>query len=240
MWSRGDDEIASSVFWRGWSGHEPETATLFFEWAGSARVTLDIGSHVGYFALLAAVANPAGRVFAFEPLSRVRDRLVRNVALNGLENVSPLPVALGSRSGKAEFFHVDDGIPSSSSLSGDFMRSIVDERRLASSEVDVMTVDQFVAENGLTGSVDLVKVDTENTEDEIFRGMTQTLTSDRPIIVCEVLQARTGAAIESILTPLGYQIFHLKADGAQRCHHILPDPTWRNYCFLPPDATSGL
>ena len=237
LWSRGDDEIASIIFWRGWSGHEPETATAFYEWARSARVTLDIGAHVGYFALLAACANPAGRVFAFEPLPRVRDRLDRNVALNGLENVASLSIALGSCSGKAEFFHVDDGIPSSSSLSGEFMRSIVDETRLASSEVDVMTVDQFVAENGLAGSVDLVKIDTENTEDEIFRGMTHTLETDRPVIVCEVLQMRTGEAIEAILTPLGYQIFHLTADGAERCDHIRPDPAWRNYCFLPPGTT---
>ncbi len=237
LWSRGDDEVASIVFWRGWAGHEPETAIAFFEWARSARVTLDIGAHVGYFALLAACANPAGRVFAFEPLSRVRDRLVRNVALNDLENVASLPVALGSRSGKAEFFHVDDCIPSSSSLSGEFMRSIVDESRLGSSEVDVMTVDQFVAENGLAGSVDLVKMDTENTEDEVLRGMTRTLVTDRPVIVCEVLQRRTGEAIEAILTPLGYQICHLKAGGPERCDHIRPDPAWRNFCFLPPDAT---
>lgn len=239
MWSRGDDEIASSVFWRGWSGHEPETATAFYEWARSARVTLDIGAHVGYFALLAACANPSGRVYAFEPLPRVRDRLVRNVALNGLENVASLPVALGSRSGKAEFFHVDDGIPSSSSLSGEFMRSIVDESRLASSEVEVMTVDQFVSENALTGSVDLVKIDTENTEDEIFRGMTSTLATDRPVIICEVLQRRTGEAIEAVLTALGYQIVHLRGDGAARCTHIRPDSRWRNYAFLPPGATSG-
>src|SRR5436309_3548894 len=66
MWSRGDDDIAGPLFWLGWAGHEPETARIFYEAAASARVTLDIGAHLGYFALLAAHANPAGRVYAFE------------------------------------------------------------------------------------------------------------------------------------------------------------------------------
>ncbi len=232
LWSRGDDEIASSVFWRGWSGHEPEVAAPFYEWARSARVILDIGAHVGYFALLAASANPGGRVFAFEPLARVRDRLVRNVDLNGFSNITALPDALGSRKGKAEFFHVADGIPSSSSLSGEFMRSIVDSGRLRHSEVDVTTVDEFVADLGLAGTVDLVKIDTENTEDEVLRGMTTTLATERPIIVCEVLGARAAEAIESILTPLGYQFFHLEPGGPVPCDHISPHPTWRNFAFV--------
>jgi FkbM family methyltransferase len=240
MWSRGDDDIATTVFWRGWAGHEPETAEPFIGLARSARVVLDIGAHVGYFSLLAALANPAGRVYAFEPLARVRERLVRNVALNGLGNVSCLPLAMGSREGKSEFFHVADGIPSSSSLSEEFMRSIVSDGRLVSSEIDVTTVDAFVESEGLTGSVDLVKLDTENTEDDVFRGMVRTLETDRPAILSEVLKAGTGAAIEAILGPLGYRYFHLTDKGPVPCDGIRPDPVWRNLLFLPSESAPPL
>lgn len=233
MWSRGDDDIATAVFWRGWAGHEPETAEPFWELATSARVTLDVGAHVGYFSLLAALANPAGAVYAFEPLDRVRERLMRNVALNGLENVFCLPVALGSSEGRAEFFHVEGGIPSSSSLSGAFMRSITDDGSVVSTEVQVTTVDAFVAENGLAGRVDLVKVDTENTEDDVFRGMLRTLETDRPAIMCEVLKAGTGRAIEATIAPFGYRFCLLTDRGPVPCDHIRPDPTWRNFSFLP-------
>ena len=233
MWSRGDDDIASTVFWRGWAGHEPETAEPFWKLATSARVTLDVGAHVGYFALLAALANPDGRVYAFEPLGRVRERLHRNVSLNGVENVSIQSVALGSENGTATFFHVEDGIPSSSSLSGEFMRSIVDRDRLTNSEVEVTTVDGFVEENGLAGHVDLVKVDTENTEDDVFRGMVQTLERDRPTIVCEVLKAGTGQAIEAIVAPLRYAFFLLTDRGPVQCDHIQPHSAWRNLSIVP-------
>jgi FkbM family methyltransferase len=43
-------------------------APLFWRLACKARVTLDIGAHVGYYSVLAGMANPAGTVFAFEPL----------------------------------------------------------------------------------------------------------------------------------------------------------------------------
>jgi FkbM family methyltransferase len=233
MWSRGDDDIASTIFWRGWAGHEPATAKPFFDLAVSSSVTLDIGAHVGYFALLASLANPAGLVYAFEPLPRVRERLLRNVALNGVANVSCQSVALGPAEGKATFFHVEDGIPSSSSLSGEFMRSIVDPRRLASSEVDVTTVDEFVADHGLAGRVELVKVDTENTEDEVFHGMARTLETDRPTIFCEVLKADTGRAIEAILGPLDYRFFHLTDEGLRSTAGLRPHRSWRNFAFVP-------
>lgn len=233
MWSRGDDDIASPIFWRGWAGHEPETAMWFWERAASAEVTLDIGAHVGYFTLLASLANSSGRVYAFEPLVRVRERLIHNVALNGLENVTCLPLAIGSKEGMATFFHVDHGMPSSSSLSGEFMRSIVDDGRLATSEVEVTTVDRFVDEHGLRGSVGLVKVDTENTEDDVFRGMTETLAYDRPAIVCEVLKASTGEALEAILGPLGYRFLLLTKHGRLERDRIRPHEGWRNFAFLP-------
>ena len=230
MESRGDDDIAAPLFWRGWTGHEAETARTFYELAGSARVTLDIGAHVGYFALLASHANPGGRVYAFEPLARVRDRLERNLALNGASNVTCVPLAVGSPPGTAEFFHVRDGIPSSSSLSRGFMQSIVSRDELTSTSVEVVEVDGFVRAHGLEG-IDLIKIDTETTEAAVIRGMLGTLERDRPDIVCEVLDAGVAQAIERLLAPLGYTFFLLTDEGAVRCEHIEPHAVSRNYIF---------
>lgn len=231
MDSRGDDEIASELFWAGWAGHEPETARPFYELARAARVTLDIGAHVGYFALLAAHANPQARVFAFEPLPRVRERLQRNVELNGV-SVSCQACALGSPAGTAEFFHVRNGIPSSSSLAEGFMKSIVAPGELTSSTVEVVEADDFVRSHGLTG-VDLVKIDTETTEAAVFRGMLDTLRRDRPQIVCEMLDAQVAADIEALLEPLGYEFFVLTANGPVRRDHIRPEKRWRNFLLRP-------
>lgn len=230
MRSDGDDDIAGALFWRGWDGHEAETARVFYELASTARVTLDIGAHVGYYALLAAHANPAGRVYAFEPLTRVRERLEHNVAANGASNVTCLALALGSPAGRAEFFHVRDGIPSSSSLSEGFMRSIVGREELTSSTVDVVEGDDFAALHAITG-VDLVKLDTETTEPAVVAGMLGTLRRDRPAIICEVLDADAGAALQELLDPLGYEYLLLTGRGLVPRERISPDGEWHNYYF---------
>ncbi len=232
MCSRGDDEIASMLFWRGWDGHEPETVRPFYELARSSTVTMDIGAHVGYFALLASHVNPSGHVYAFEPLPRVFERLQRNVDLNAVSNVRCLPAAVGSPPGTAEFFHVKEGIPSSSSLSQTFMRSIVSDDQLTSSTVEVVEIDEFVDTNALS-RVDLVKVDTETTEAAVFKGMLRTLERDRPAIFCEVLDDVVGEAIETILKPLDYEFLLLTGAGQVRREHIRPDDRWPNFLFRP-------
>lgn len=233
MWSRGDDDVAGRLYWLGWRGYEPETAEVFFDLASRARTTIDVGAHVGYFTLLAAHAGANGRVVALEPLPRVHDRLLHNVALNGLDNVTCLRTAAAERGGRAPFFHVGHGIPTSSSLSADFMASVVDEHELHSSQVDVDTVDEIVRRLGLA-HVDLVKVDVEATEAAVLRGMRATLERDRPIVICEILETGVGEEIEQLLRPLGYRFDLLTGDGPVTAPHLRPHPRWRNHRLVPP------
>ena len=65
----GTTGSANQVFWQGWAGHEPETTTLFFALAQKVNSIIDVGDYVGYYALLAAHANPAAKVLALEPLA---------------------------------------------------------------------------------------------------------------------------------------------------------------------------
>ena len=233
LWSKGDDDVASAVFWRGWSGHESESSAHIYELARSARVTIDVGAHVGYFSVLAGLANPEGTVYAFEPLDAVYARLQRNVALNNLANVHCEKIALGRQASIAEFFHVSDSIPSSSSFSRDFMESIVSKERLVASPVAVTTLDEFLAERRVTG-VDLIKVDTESTEHDVLAGMLDTLRRDRPAIVCEVLPGGPAQEIEEMLRPFDYRFALFTADGLVATEHIEPHSMWRNFLFQPP------
>jgi len=234
LWSRGDDNIASPVFWSGYSAIEPETSPLFYRLARTARTTLDIGAHVGFYALLAAYANPRGHVFAFEPLQAAYDRLVANAALNGVSNLSCLRTAAGSRDETLEFFHVDgvDDIPSSSSLSRHFMEAELPQYSVRSDAVQVVSIDRFVRDRGITG-VDLVKIDTESTEDDVLAGMLETLRRDRPKVICEVLPRGPADALHAILEPLGYHYFLLRPEGPQRRPDLTPDDEWRNFLLVP-------
>jgi FkbM family methyltransferase len=229
LWSRGDDWISNQVYWRGWAGHEPETTTVFFRLAERSAFTIDIGAYVGYYALLAAHANPGGRVLALEPLPAVHARLARHVSLNRLANVECFMAAAGAREGTASFYHQAHGLPTSSSLSQEFMAQAAD---LVATEVPVVTVDGLVRERQVE-RVDLVKIDTESTEPDVLEGMRETLGRDRPALVCEVLKGRGAEErLAPILEPYGYRFYLLTPDGPERRSRIEGHPTWLNYLFV--------
>jgi FkbM family methyltransferase len=227
LWSRGDDWVPNQVFWRGWDGYEPEMTPIFWRLATAARVTLDVGAHIGFYAILAAIANEHGSVFAFEPLPPVFERLQRNLALNGLENVIGLRKAAGAVDGRAPFFHVPGVIPCSSSLSESFMSS---HPLLESLPVSVVRLDTFAAEHGVA-TVDLIKLDTETTEPDVLLGMGPLLRSSRPDIFCEVLQTADADALTTILEPLGYSFYLLTDAGPQRRSRVTAHQRWRNHLF---------
>lgn len=229
LWSRGDDWVSNQIFWRGWDGYEPEAVPLFYRLATRSQTTFDVGSYVGYFTLLAAHANRKSRVYAFEPMPASFKRLQKNVALNGLSHrVRCIQAAVGAEDGTAEFFHVDADMPTSSSLSREFMEGA---DRLKSSVVPVIALDRFVRDNNIQ-RLDLMKIDTETTEPDVLRGLSETLQRDHPAMICEVLHGRgSGKPLQEILEPLGYRFYLLTPDGPQLQSEIQGHAEWFNYLF---------
>jgi FkbM family methyltransferase len=237
--SEGDDWVSNQVFWRGWSGYEPEVTPIFWRLATEARVTLDVGAHVGFYSIIAAKANPAGQVHAFEPLLPVFARLQRNLRLNHLDNVVAVRKAAGAHDGTAEFFHVPGVVPCSSSLSQEYMSFHED---VASTNVAVVRLDSYAQREQLP-CVDLIKVDTETTEPEVLAGMRRVLSEHRPDIFCEVLPSGDGTALTSVLSSLGYSFYLLTNDGPQRRERVVAHHRWFNYLFTArrhPDMASHL
>lgn len=239
LWSKADDWVSNQIFWRGLDGYEPETVSLFFRLAERSRTTIDIGAYVGFFTLLAAHANPDAEVYSFEPMPEVFDRLQNNILLNRISNAQCIAGAVGDIEGTAEFFHQSTGMPTSSSLSFEFMSSATG---VISTTVPVTTLDRFVEENSLT-RIDLLKIDTESTEPDVLRGAITVLKRDKPVIFCEVLKGRgSEKPLEEILQPLGYRYYLLTPEGPV-CHgSIEGHPEWLNYLFttLSPDEVALL
>lgn len=229
LWSRGDDWVSNELYWRGLDGYEPETVSIFLRYATRARVVVDVGAYVGFYTVLAACVNPDSRVFAFEPHPDAYRRLRRNVDLNRLANVECHDLALGEAADIADLHGVPGHLPTSSSLSLEFMTPHGVLRRIP---VRVTTLDAFLAERSVTG-VDLVKIDTETTEPDVLRGMARTLERDRPAIVCEVLAGRAAERdLEALLAPWGYRYYLLTGAGPERRTRIAGDASWLNYLFV--------
>ena len=227
LWSRGDDLVSNQVFWRGWSGYEPETTPLFFRLAQDAEVVLDVGAYVGFFAVLAGLANRSSRVFAFEPMPDNVERLRRHLELNRLGNVEPIEAAVSAADGNAEIYYLGSGHECSTSLSREFMS---EHAAVQSSVVPSVALDSFLERRRLPG-ISLVKLDIETGEPAALRGMARTLERDRPTIVCEVLSDDVGSELRALLAPAGYRFYHLTAQGPQERGEIVGHPEWLNWLF---------
>ena len=228
-WPGPQEEVATSLQHHGFRGYEPETVALFYDLCRHTTCVCDVGAYSGYFALVAAKANPAARVFAFEPAPWAYDALVGNIGLNGSRNVRAERLAVSDRDGETNLFMPAGTLPTGASTLAGF--------RPARSTLLVRTVtlDAYVAQHD-TGHVDLVKIDTESTEHEVLAGMQQIMDRDAPVIIAEVLAGRNEAAQQSILAAHGYRWFWLTNSGPVAVDQIVGDTTYRfrNYLYAHP------
>src|SRR3989338_3323566 len=64
-------------------------------------VVIDVGAHIGIFALNASLIVPKGKVYAIEPCRSTYNLLRRNIKLNELENIVTFNFALSDKEGLA-------------------------------------------------------------------------------------------------------------------------------------------
>ncbi len=231
----GKDYIARKVAGRKLALYETETMRVFLTLLEHSRTFIDIGANTGLFALAAAVSAPDRRVFAFEPVPQIVQRLRANAQLNRLANLSVEPFAASDSLGEITF-HVPAttaSLPSSSSAAAGF------KAHTQAITVPAITLDAF-AESRQIAAIDLMKIDTETTEHLVLAGAAERIRRDQPAIICEVLYRADEQPIQRILNtlmrPLGYRYFWITDEGLVETSAPLGDPRviLHNYLFIPP------
>lgn len=145
---------------------------------------VDVGGNVGQYAvLLAALVGPTGRVVTFEPSSRARAILEKNLELNDFGGrVKVEPMALFDRDGSHTFY--TRGEHSMASLERAGFGTTADATDIDVTTVPTATLDSYLAEQRLPAPA-WIKIDAEGAEINILRGANNTLRlSSR--IVCEL------------------------------------------------------
>lgn len=130
------------------------------------EVFADVGANRGYYTV--RMAGRCGRVVAFEPNPLNRAKLVRNVELNGLRNVTVLPYACGEARYRAKLYPAGSG---STLLEGFVSTEPI--------EVEVVPLDEVL------DRVDLVKIDVEGYEWYVLQGARRLIESCKPVLVIE-------------------------------------------------------
>ncbi len=148
---------------------------------------LDIGANAGYYTLLASRAvGLEGRVIAFEPSPRERQKLLTHTRLNRCSNVKVESLALSNREGTTVFFVVQGRETGCNSIKQPDVKDPVQ-----SITVPMTTLGRYLEDERIA-RVDFIKLDVEGAELEVLRGAEKFFRSGiRPVLLCELEAART-------------------------------------------------
>lgn len=164
---------------------------------------VDIGANIGAFTVDAARrVGPAGCVHAFEPDPEVCERLSDNVKLNGLTNVVIHNCAVGGENGEACLYR--HGKSAFTSL----LATVDDRSQQHSESFTVRVMGAREALQACGGRIDLLKVDCEGAEYDLFDALDADAVAAVKQISMEVhaVPNRTPASLEQRLEVLGYQV----------------------------------
>jgi len=142
---------------------------------------LDLGANYGIYTLtMAAIVGVEGSVVAFEPLSPIRELLMKTVRENRLTNVEVRSEAAGLAAAKVKLVHA----PVTINRGGAFLTSLEAEPR-ANHVADIVTMIPVGMLN-LKRPIGFIKMDIEGSEGMAVQGMENILAEDHPIVMCEL------------------------------------------------------
>ena len=153
------DKIGSDI------NHEIETYRLLRSLGSPEKVLVDVGAHVGHYAV--RLSKHYGRVLAIEPDPYNFEGLLRNLELNHVKNVLALSLAASSKKGISNLY---------SAGMGSRLDAVRLHKRVYSVQTDLL--------DNLVDRAEVVKIDTEGHELEVLKGATR-LIAQKPIFVIE-------------------------------------------------------
>jgi len=206
--SKGDCPISAVIEEVG--VYEPTSMQVWAALSSSSSVIIDIGAHVGFYALLSASVCPETPVYALEPNPEAYKRLLENRQLNGFTNLTCHSYAGAGESGTIEFTYLPSTTKHMISTVGSSTGRDWDHGTCIS--VTAQSVDEMdIIEISLLDSSarPLIKVDTEGKEGDVVEGALGLIESSLPDLVVESFQTDACDQINTALHGHGYRFFRI-------------------------------
>lgn len=234
MFCANDEAVALDTVWNGRFGYESASLHHWSRLAATSRTILDVGAHVGYYAMIAALAAPKAKVHAFEPVPPIHARLAVNHRANGLKNLVLHQNGVSDHAGTAD---INIRFPLSNLLStGSTLEEFA--KPLASAfttRVHLLTLDETLGET----PVDLMKIDVEGHEPSVLAGARRVIERDRPVIILEALHKTLLGKLTEPFEGLDYtfrwisesdgRLVPITGDRPEKSRNLIFTPTEREY-----------
>ncbi len=192
------DKIGSNM------NHEFETFRLLMDLGSSEKVFVDVGAHVGHYAV--RLSKQYGHVIAIEPDPHSFEGLLKNLELNHVKNVRALNIAASSKRGNSILYSAGMG-------------SRLDTVRLHKCVYNVKTdlLDDLVPR------ADVIKIDTEGHELEVLKGASR-LIAQKSLFVIEDHTKTFGLTYWSAILKLLCGFKHHHIEGSPYHDIVLFEP----------------
>lgn len=157
---------------------------------------VDCGANLGYFTLIMAdLVGPHGHVDAFEPNPAIAGQLVKTIDVNGYLGRTTVHQAALSHSRGEAVLQVPPSEPKNA-----YMSPVPARPEDIAVTIPTMRLDEMAD----AGSIDLIKIDVEGAEEQVWAGMRGILASGRPLtVILEFAAARytdPGRFLDDILS----------------------------------------
>ena len=229
LYNPGYTTIENEIFWNGVEGGwEKKSIQVWQRLCNCSNTILDIGANTGIYSFIANAVNPNAKIYAFEPVERTSQLLLKNIALNMPNNITFHQKAVSNKTGTATFYDVPSQSQYSASLKEEMLEQI--ENRI-SYQVEVIDLDKF--EPLKNKKIDLIKLDVEMHEPQALEGMINIIHKSRPVLLIEILTEQLGKEITLFFVDLDYVYFNIDEKlGITPGAEISKSKTY-NYLILP-------
>ncbi|WP_170561580.1 FkbM family methyltransferase [Ruegeria atlantica] len=138
------------------------------------KAMIDVGAYFGDSVLIMREFTD-GEIWAVEPSRENFDLLNETINQNGLKDVRPLNIGLGSK--PSEMVVLDRGDQSS-------LVTATDGQSIERDTISVQTLDSLVDEHGI--EVGLIKIDVEGMEFDVLEGARKTILEQKPVLLISI------------------------------------------------------
>lgn len=170
-------------------------------------IVLDIGANIGIMTSNLALKVNQGKVFAFEPMPDNIFTLKRIINYFKLKNVVLFECALGNETKKTEMI-----LPVVQSVKMQGLAHVVDDSITDFNEGITFSVPQYRLDDipELRNlPVHAIKIDVENFEHQVFLGGIQLISTNKPIVYCELWDNDNRKKCIDLMQQLSYGVFVL-------------------------------
>jgi len=159
---------------------EPLTTKLISEELKKGMICLDVGSNIGYYALLEnKLVGKDGKVIAIEPSPISYKYLKNNSTLQEPFNIETYNFAASSSDGYV-YFEINPISNHSRVVSENEIKSLDNVKK-----INAKRLDSFFVENPIS-KIDFMRMDVEGYEADIYQGGRKTIQKHKPFLVVEV------------------------------------------------------